>query len=165
MDKEAIYKQYHQKLLILIRIKINYHPDSEDICQDVMEAVMLAVEDGKIDNPEKLPAFINRICSNKITDWIRRKYVRKESELKLPSRESEIDQSALDKLINDEERNHLYGALKKLNLRERKILFLHYYYDWGFDEIARFMKLKPSTVRKIAERTRNKIAQRFEINY
>ena len=168
MDEEAIYKQYREKIFILIRIKTNYHDDSEDICQDVLETVIQSVQDGKINNPEKLPAFINSICSNKITDWIRHKYAKKENELKFYSSGSEIrdpEKNALDRLIEEEEKNRLDRTLRGLNLRERKILYLHYYHNWAFDEIARFMNLKSLTVRKIAERSRKKIAKKFAINY
>ena len=164
MDKETIYKQYRQKILILIRMKINYDSDAEDICHDVLEAVLKALLDGKINAPEKLPAFIYSICNNKIADWIRRKYRMKE----IQSYDSEIydpDQDALDRLISEEQRNHLDQALRKLNFRERKVLYLHYFQNWDFEKIASIIDLKPSTIRKTAERARKKIAKKFNINY
>ena len=164
MDKETIYNQYRQKILILIRMKTNYDSDSEDICHDVLEAVIKAVQDGKINNPEKLPAYINSICYNKIADWMRRKYIRKEIHIG----DLEIfdpDQDTLNKLIDEEQRNHLDNAFKRLNLRERKVLYLHYYHNWGFEKIASIMNLKSTTARKTAERARQKIAKKFNINY
>jgi len=145
-------------------MKINYDSDSEDICQDVMEAVFKAVQEGKVNDPEKLPSFISSVCNNKIADWIRHKYRRKE----IQSYVSEIydpNQDTLEKLIDNEQRNHLDHALRKLNFREKKILYLHYFHNLDFERIASVIDLKPSTARKTAERARKKIAKKFNINY
>jgi len=164
MDKETIYNQYRQKILILIRMKTNYDSDSEDICHDVLEAVIKAVQNGKINNSEKLPAFINSICYNKIADWMRRKYVRKEIHIG----DLEIfdpDQDTLNKLIDEEQRDNLDRIFRKLNFREKKVLYLHYFHNWDFEKISSIINLKPSTTRKTAERARKKIAKKFNINY
>jgi len=112
-------------------------------------------------------AYVNRICSNKITDWLRKNYSGKEDLADFQADSHKLiapDQNALDKLIQYEEKNKLDRALKNLNVHEKKILYQHYYRTWSFEEIARFMNSKPETIRKTAERARKKIAKKFKIN-
>jgi RNA polymerase sigma factor (sigma-70 family) len=66
-------------------------------------------------------------------------------------------ESALDKIINDEERAWLKKAWQKLNYKEKRILYLHYFHEWGYEEIGDILDLKATAVRKAAERARNKI--------
>lgn len=168
MDKETFNNEYRQKILILIRIKTNYHRDSEDICQEVLTAAWDALRKDKINDPAKTKAYIKRIYSNKIADHIKRVKSKNENEVVFQENDLDVknqDQNILDRLILEEERKKLDKALYSLNTQQRMILSLHYDESWSFEKIARFLNLKATTVRKIAARCRKKIAKKFEINY
>jgi len=66
-------------------------------------------------------------------------------------------ENALDKIISDEERAGLKKAWQKLNHKEKRILYLHYFHDWGYEEIGDILGFRAAAVRKTAERGRKKI--------
>jgi RNA polymerase sigma-70 factor (ECF subfamily) len=159
MDEETFYSQYRRRILVFIRNKINYHEDSEDICQDILKSVLEAMRNGKIKKSEKLSSFLYGVCSIKINDWIRRKYQKSGAQpcysgyIEFPDPDANI----LEQLIKDEERKTIDQVLKRLNFTDRRIIYLRYYRGWQYEDIATFFDMKAATVRKAAQRARKTI--------
>jgi len=68
---EEVWRQFHQKLLVFIRTKVNDHAIAEDILQDVF--VKAHQNLGHLTNQSKLQPWLYQICRNTIIDFYRTK--------------------------------------------------------------------------------------------
>lgn len=156
--EEHLCKKYRDKVLFIIRRKIRDIEDASDICQEILIATITAARNAKIQNPEKFSSFIYSICHNKINDYLKHQY--QKSKVALSEVEKQLlasDRNALDGIVSDEIRTTIDHSLKKLNTRERRILYLKYICEWSSARIGEQLSLKPVLVRKITERAIKKI--------
>jgi RNA polymerase sigma-70 factor (ECF subfamily) len=155
MDAEnELCKKYRAKILYIIQRKNISFINEEDMTQDVLQDVLLQCRKNKINN---LPAFIWKICYNKCIDCIRKN--KKEEFINIDQDTSIKDPSAnpLGLIITAEEQQILIKAFEKLSLREKTILELKYFKDLNSKEIGVRLRLTETNVRKIVQRTIEKL--------
>jgi len=165
-DKEAeerLCQKYRERVLVLVRIKTGYHKAAEDICQEILIALLEAARKGNIKEPQKLSSFVNGIFSHKVHDWFEERQTQK-AEVNPDKVEPELldpEQGALDQIITDEEQAKIDQVLDNLKERERKILQLRYFYEWSHEEISKKLNLQPEAVRQAAARAIKKIRRKL----
>ena len=153
--EERFCAKYRERVLFLVRNKLGAIEDAEDVCHDIITAVLNAAKQGKIN---RLAPFLHKVCSNHVNNWLRKEYRRRaevheqEEALRAP------EEDALEHLIDEEDRRNIDQALKKLNRRELKIIKLKYDLELSSKEIGQILDLSSDVVRKTAERARKKIA-------
>jgi len=101
---EEIWRQFHQKLLIFIRAKINDHAIAEDILQDVF--VKAHQHLGHLTNQSKIQPWLYQICRNAIIDFYRSKEpialsrnLSENIDETIPTKESQHDQEQLNRCL------------------------------------------------------------------
>ena len=125
MDIEAIYNEYHDKVLGYIRNKVNNKEDAEDLCADVF----LKVQKKLMEYDEEkagVSTWIYTIARNSVIDHYRGIHATEE----LPDEMSEeiaSDEETDRELLNRETLMELAEALKKLSSEERAIIVYRYY--------------------------------------
>ena len=129
MDIEAIYREYHDKVLNFIRSKVNIPEDAEDICSDVFIKVQNYLG-GYNSEKASLSTWIFTIARNTIIDYYRTHKTTEEIPEELSS-DFQVD----SELLNRETLNELADALKKLSDEERMVIVLHYYEGLKLREI------------------------------
>ncbi len=129
MDIEAIYREYHDKVLNFIRSKVNIPEDAEDICSDVFIKVQSYLG-GYNSEKASLSTWIFTIARNTIIDYYRTHKTTEEIPEELSS-DFQVD----SELLNRETLNELADALKKLSDEERMVIVLHYYEGLKLREI------------------------------
>ena len=128
MDKEQVYKDYHDKVLRYILGQVNDFYLAEDICSDVFLKVY-----EKLDSFDKTKASISTwiftITRNKLIDYYRTRKVTVEVPDTLVYEEpiEEFDKETLEILAN---------ALEKLDDRSKKLIIGRYYQKKTLKEIA-----------------------------
>ena len=135
MDFDAIYNEYHDKVMRYI-LKNNLNPfESEDICQNVFIKIMNNMD--KIDlNKASLSTWIYTITQNTVYTHFRTKSRYTKRVLSIgdnsdgfnPLEEIGYVDTSFDKILNDETLNELASALEKLEERTRNLI-IYIYYD------------------------------------
>jgi len=155
--EQRLYDLYCEVIEFLVTGKIFRRDEAADLCQDVWKAVFEAIKNDRIREPEKLPAFIRGICSNKIHDWIRAKYKPNPDRLE----EEVIDESnggPENVLLAKERRQQLARALRKLRPKDRKLIFLCYFRELSYRETAeRFGAMTADAAKAATHRARKKL--------
>ena len=129
MDIEAVYREYHDKILYYIRGKVSNQEDAEDICSDVF--LKLQKKSAEYDeNKAAVSTWIYTIARNAVIDFYRCNHVGEEIPEELASDE-DIDEDILKK----ETLSELADALMNLSEEERAVIVRHYYEGLSLKEI------------------------------
>lgn len=129
--------------------------ESEDITQLVF--IKLFKELKKRNNKEYSKKWLLKVTSNECKNnfkiaW-KRKVVLRDEVL-----QNQVD--LRETLKNDE----LSDALLKLSAKYRNVIYLHYYEGYKIDEISEILNLKPSNVKTLLSRGREKMKKILEEN-
>lgn len=116
---------------------------ASDLAQHVLVVVLEALRAGRVDEPERLAAFVMGTCRNTVLDW--RKGERRRMAL------LEHFGSSLGSVVETEvaalDREKLVQCLERLTPRERTIMTLAYFGDRDADEIASDLAMSTGNVR------------------
>lgn len=137
-----IISKYTDILLRFIAVKVNSEYDRWDIIQEVFYSFIVANRKKRFDSDKYIKNWLFRVASNKVTDYIRKKY-------KTIDAETEInDWDAPDMNIFDSGENpSIYKALRHLPEKQAKTVWLHYYFGYGVKEISEMFSVSPNTVK------------------
>ncbi len=154
--EELLCRKYRAPILLALRRKIRDQKTLEDLCHEILIALLMAARKQNIKAPEKLPAYLHGILKHKVNDWITAQRRKMNFD---PIDVEPVDPSpnALEQIITDEEQKKIDQALSTLEPREKKILELRFEHEWQFKAIAGILNLNPDTARKTAERIIQKI--------
>lgn len=148
------YDQYAPRIYRFIYLKVNSHPDSEDLTSEAFLKFWqnTANKQEKIDNPS---ALVYRIANNLVTDFYRKK---SRSELIVdPTDDIHLnkitDQTDLSKkMILKADMAKVRKALSQLKGDYQNIIIWHYLDDFSTKEIAQIMEKPESSIRVLVHR-------------
>jgi RNA polymerase sigma-70 factor, ECF subfamily len=116
---------------------------ASDLAQQVLVSVLEALRAGRVEDPERLAAFVMGVCRNTLSD-ARRMELRRGALLEqfgpMFATTVEADAGVLD-------RDQLATCMQQLPLRARTIVILTYYAECDVDDIARELAMSAGTVR------------------
>lgn len=160
-DYAAIVEQYEKMLLRFVRTLSRLSSaDAEDIVQSVFIKAYEHLND--FDTDLKLSTWLLRIARNEVIDHWRRKNVRpQESELDEPLLEEKYFAentlaAELDQKITAEEVRHTLALLKA---DYREVLYLYYFEDKTYEEIADIIRRPAGTVAALLNRAKKAFAE------
>ena len=155
-QKEAIYRDYHGKVSVYIRSKINSPQDAEDITSDVFLKVYEKL-DTFDESKSSLSTWIYTITRNTLTDYFRTRKVFAE----IPET-IEDDISVEEEVCNAEMLDTLADALETIEERERDIIILRFYCGKTLREISSQMSISYAYVKVLQNNAFAKITNFFE---
>jgi len=129
-QKDALYQDYHEKVLHMIYSKVCDRTLAEDLTEDVFVKVYSKL-DSFDDTKASVSTWIYRIAQNTVIDYYRVRKINSEVPEDL-TQEGEID----DELLNDEMMESLANALEQLPERDRNLIILHYYKNMTLKDAA-----------------------------
>lgn len=127
--------------------------DAEEVVSDVFLAAWEQAEDLQ---PGKVKAWLGAVARNKAKNALRNAghdLPLEEDVLELP------DNSALEKLQREEEKQLVQQAVDSLSPKDRQIFLRHYYYAQTISHISREMKMPEATVKSRLRRGRMKLKE------
>jgi len=124
------------------------HPDwVDDLVQEVLAAVLEALRVGRLEDPQRLPAFVHGVTRNAISNWARANARwRRASELDV-SPATETD-DPLQLLLTVERRKAVVRCLDALRQEDRRILYLSFYQGLSSSEVAKRLGIEPHVARQ-----------------
>ncbi|WP_422121890.1 sigma-70 family RNA polymerase sigma factor [Planococcus sp. X10-3] len=151
--------EYGHYLVRLAYSFVKERTKAEDIVQDVFIRYYINLE--KFEGRSSVKTFLYRItvneCHNHFRSWAHRKIelTNKLSPL-LPGKDS-----AEATAMASEKNNEVAGAVGKLPLKYREVLWLHYYAELSVKEISEVLKVSDNTVKTRLARGRRQAGITF----
>jgi len=153
---EKLYIKYYRELYIYAFSLCKNHHLAQDLTSDTFFKAYLSLDD----DVEYFKYWIFRVCKNLYFDFLR-----KEKEYSSENKLENIifnNETPLDKIIESDERKHLYSLV--INLREsyREILILYYYCGFSIEEISKSRDITESAAKTLLFRARKKLKNALE---
>lgn len=160
VDYELIYRHYAP---MLFRYGCKLCSD-RDLVKDCLQQVFFNIWKGRetISTPPSIQNYLLKAVRSEIFKKIGReaKYetLSEENFLKIvPSRESDL----IEEQTADSRGKNLAGALSQLPDRQREVIFLKYYNNFSYQEIADIMGIEQSSVYKLTYKAIEKLQKFF----
>jgi RNA polymerase sigma-70 factor (ECF subfamily) len=158
--RRRLYTQYVDRVYRTVRGMLRSDADAEDVTQDALLTVLTSLDRYAPRADARFAAWVTRIAVN----TVRRRFRRRRPELTATGELPEVVDDSVD-LVRDldraRQRRALLMALGELSERERAIVSLRYGGELDASEIGAALGLEPAAVRKILERTRDRLGERI----
>lgn len=164
-SEDKLSRLFYPQVMAMAADRLRDRENAREVTQEILLAVILALREGKLRQPEKLPAFVVGTARNLINNYIRKRIqhpnqVQLEEERVLVSGEGAATRQPP---LEEEERKKLVlKAIQRLKPLDRGILFLTLVEDLNPREIAIQLNLKPENVRLRKSRAMRIIHRRME---
>jgi len=164
-SEDELARLFHPHLLAMAASRLNDRETAREIAQEAILGVLSALREGRLREPEKLPAFVVGTGRNLINNSLRQKVQRPEplnlgsKEAAIPSPDPDASESSLEK---EERRDVVFDAIQGLRPVDRRILYLTLAEGLKPQEIAAEMGLKPETIRLRKSRALKRVRRKLK---
>ena len=158
---QRLYRQHVDRVFRTVRGMLHSNAEAEDVTQDAMLTVLTSLDRYSPRHDARFTTWLTSIAINTARKRFRRRRPELTETGELPDI---VDEDAQPERHVDaaRERKALLRALGELAPTEREIVSLRYGAELNASEIAELVKLEPANVRKILERTRERLGARIE---
>lgn len=139
-----LFRLEGRELVKLARLFVDDRDAAEDLVQEAF--IRLARHAGRIDDPERAPAYLRSIVLNLARDHNRRGLVSLRHQLPA-GREIDVNMATDDLVVQDETSESVLTAVRALPRRQRDCVTLRYFYTMGIAEIAATLGLTDNSVK------------------
>ncbi|MEW9094808.1 MAG: RNA polymerase sigma factor [Clostridiaceae bacterium] len=153
---KKLYIKYHRELYLYAFSLCREHHLAQDLTSETFFKAILYIDD----NVKYIKYWLFRVCKNLFLD-----YVRKDKEFSNTDELEDIltiEETPLDKVINSEEKRHLYNLIISLRPAYKEILILYYYCDFTLKEISETTGLTNGATKTLLFRARKKLKTELE---
>jgi RNA polymerase sigma-70 factor (ECF subfamily) len=146
-EAAALFEAYGERVRRYIAVRVRGIEEAEDLAADVFRRLL----SGPIpEEPAARPAWLFKVAHNAIVDHYRRR--RSFPSLVASWQRPDDAPSRLDRAIRDERLRAIDGALARLVSPQRAAIYLRYYEDLEYADIATIMGIPAVTARTLVHR-------------
>ena len=139
---ETVYYKYRNLLFFHAVGIVKNESDAEDVLQEAFIKIAKNIKSVKDIKSKETVAFLTVITKNTAYDFLR-----KSSKVtELPLNEN-VDENALNGLVNDIEYRELVSVITDIPSPYNEVLFLHYAKDYSVKQTAALLDRKVSTIK------------------
>ena len=153
---EKLYNKYYTEIYLYAFSLCKDHYIAQDLTSDTFFKAMLSLDD----SIQYIKYWLLRVCKNLFFDYVRKN--RKLSIIDGLENSLQIEETPLDKIIENEEKRNLYQHVMKLRPSYREIIILYYYCDLTIKEMSCQTGLAESSVKALLFRARKKLKVELE---
>jgi RNA polymerase sigma factor (sigma-70 family) len=136
--------QFGRRLFVMAWARTRDREAARELTQDIMVAVIRSLRDGKLENAEKLPAFVHGTARNLINNYLR---LRRQRPIEEPLT-LELTHCGFEVEVENAERLRLvHRALEQMGTEDRRILLMTLVDGLKPGEIAAELGLTSEVVR------------------
>lgn len=155
---EEHFTAYFGRLLFLkLRARVRSAQLAEDMKQETFLRVLQQIRSKRgIDQPERLGAFVNRVCDNVMKEFFRAEGRHPQ----LREAVSEPEDRTIDlegALVDDERKRMVHSVLSELSGKDRTILRMVFLEDVDKDEVCASMLVNRGYLRVLLHRARQRL--------
>lgn len=157
-QKEAIYRDYHDKVFGYVISKVLNKENAEDLTSEIFLKIYEKL-DTFDDTKASISTWIYTVTRNTMTDYYRTRKVFDEVAEEIPD---ETNNSIEEEICNTEMLEILAEGLKTLEERERDIIIFRYYKNESLKDIADKMGISYAYVRILHNKALSNLRPFFE---
>jgi RNA polymerase sigma factor (sigma-70 family) len=156
--ENELVSTYRRAVLLISSVRTRDREAARDLTQETLLAVLKAVREGKVRDPERLSAFVQGTARNVINNYLRSKARRPECDL-----ESAIEPTAnpIADIESAERQRLIRRELENFGDTDQQILLLSLVDGHSLVEVAERVKLSHDAVRARRSRMIRKITKKF----
>jgi len=150
LSEEEFSRVFYPHIMAMTSVRVRDRESAYEITQDILVAVLTALREGRVHEPEKLPAFVMGTARNLIHDYWRKRAQLGDplnlglDETLIPDKGSDDGQENVEEA---EKRRLVFEAFQRLKPLARKILFMTLFDGLNPRDIAAALDKKPEYVR------------------
>lgn len=139
---DLLLSRTQSKLFSYILFVVHDKELANDLFQETFVKVITKLQQGKYSTTGKFSAWIMRIAHNVMMDWYREQKADKvvdtarDNDLSLISNQHVVDLNVESKCINEQILKDVYKMMNLLPPTQREVVFMRYYQELSFKEIA-----------------------------
>jgi len=164
-SESELARLFYPHLMAMAASRLSDRETAREVVQDALLAVILALRQGRLREPEKLPGFVVGTGRNLINSRVRSLAQRPDpitlglEEAAIPDPDPDSAESVLEK---EEREDVVLEALERLKAVDRGILYLTLARGLNPREIALEMGLRPETIRLRKSRALSRLRRKLE---
>jgi RNA polymerase sigma-70 factor (ECF subfamily) len=143
--EEELSMHFHPRIVAMAVVRLRNSEAAREIAQEALLAVLVALREGKLREPEKLPAFVSGTARNLVNNHFRLLREQPNPVALDPETPSAVNLATETELA--EQRRAVRGALERIDPRDRLILLLTLVDGMNPREIAPRVGISPENVR------------------
>lgn len=152
-ESAALYEAYADRVRRYVAFRVRDGDDVDDLVAEVFRRVVSGPAPVE---PEARPAWIFRVAHNAVVDHYRR---RRFPLLPVDASDRPDDAPSLpDRFVADERMRATDEAIRALPGRQRAAIYLRFYEDLPYEQIASVMGMPATTVRSLVHRGLRRVA-------
>ena len=166
-SKEALKFIYEDNYAPLFHYGMKITCD-EDLVKDIIQDLFIELIDSgiKLSRTDNIRFYLLKALRNKLFNKLSRisKYSYNDSRQADFSMLESIEEQLIKKEIKADVQKKIINAIKKLSRKQQEIIYLHFYNDMSYHEIAEIFEVKLQTVRNLMNRSIQSLKRNFEDN-
>jgi RNA polymerase sigma factor (sigma-70 family) len=156
--QEEFVNLYRRPIQAIATVRTGDPEAAQDICQDVLIAVLMAIERNQIREPDKLSAYVHGVARNLINKFLCLRASRRETDIDL----IEIPgANFLDEVGAKERKRLVVSVLRGFSALDQQILLLSWVDGHTLKDVARKLGISHATARKHKSRMVSKLKNVF----
>lgn len=153
---ELFKKYYNEALLYTIAISEN-----ETVAEDIVQTAFFKALEAPNESIREFKPWLLAVCRNEFFGMARRKKFLADSEP--DENHPDRGESALERIIRQEEYQELYRAIAKLKDNQREVIELFYFSNLSAKDIAMIIGSSESNVKVLLYRARISLREQMEV--
>jgi RNA polymerase sigma factor (sigma-70 family) len=152
--QEEFVNLYRRQIQAIATVRTGDPEAAQDICQDVLIAVLVAIERNQIREPDKLGAYVHGVTRNLINKFLCSRATRRETDIDL----IEIPGvNLLDEVEAKERKRLVVSVLRGFSELDQQILLLSWVDGHTLEDVARKLGISHAAARKRKSRMVSKL--------
>jgi RNA polymerase sigma-70 factor, ECF subfamily len=148
---------YNKRIFVMALARTRDREVARDLTQDVLMAVLQALRNGQVREPERLTAFVYGTARNLVNNYFRSRA--QQAEFESLSEDLAVAGTG-DRPETAERASMVHGLLRRVDTIDRKILLMTLVEGYKAEEVAYQLHLSSDTVRQRKSRALKKIVDR-----
>jgi RNA polymerase sigma-70 factor (ECF subfamily) len=160
-DREAegeLCATYQRGVLVIAAARTRDREAARDLAQDIFIAVLKALREGQLRDPDRLAGFIQGTARNLINNYLRKRGTRGEVELPV---DDNLMANPVEGFESAERRRLIAVALESFSIIDQQILLLSLVEGYPLADVALKLSLSHEAVRARKSRMLRKITKKF----
>ena len=152
---ERLYIKYHRELYLYAFSLCKNHHLAQDLTSDTFFKAYLSLDDVSY-----FKYWLFRVCKNLYLDFLKQN--KEYSSENILENTLTDNKTALDKIIESEEKKHLYNLIINLHESYKEILILYYFCGFTLKEISMSRNTSEGAAKTMLFRARKKLRKELE---
>ena len=149
------YNEHHKTVYAFAKSRLHNQEDAAEIVNEVMMEVWRSAE--KFENRSKLSTWLLGIAYHKVVDKIRKVSRHQHDSLELHENNEVFENAVADVHQQFDDKQLILNAMKQLNQDQQQVVYLAFYQDMGYPEIAKILGCPEGTVKTRMMHAKKKI--------